>query len=207
MTSLSGIRSGAIAGVISSFVFTALHDLLISDIWSTTALMLAAGAVCGLCLGWTYALLIDEPSIRSWLRYNFVYLAMFVLLGIGSVLIYEPVTTIAALIEADAPPSALFSEALLLIVGFTVAISILLSRIYAQNWRHSASIFLTCSVLMLLLGLNVSVIGLVFVPSSSFYLIAELFGLIVVLDVVYVIAFVAIERNLLIKIVDPAGSA
>ena len=115
--------------MISSFVFTAVHHLLISDIWSTILVMLAAGAVCGLCLGWTFALLSDNPSIRSWLRFNFVFLAMFVLLGITSVIIYEPVTTITTLIEANSPPSDLINVVLPLIMGFTLVITFVVGLI------------------------------------------------------------------------------
>ena len=51
---------------------------------------------------------------------------------------------------------------------------------------------------MLLLGLNVSIIGLVFVSSTSFYLIAELFGLTLVLNLVYAFAFIVLEQKHLI---------
>jgi hypothetical protein len=199
MTLLSGIRSGAIAGAISSFVFTLVHHLLISDIWSTIVAMLASGILCGLCLGGTYAMVTNDPSIRSWLRFNSVFLAMFVLLGIASVIIYDPVTTITTLIQANAPPSDLINIALPLIGGFTLVISILVSLMFGHNWRHYFAIFMTCFFLMLLLGLNVSIIGLVYVPTTSLYLIVELFGLTVVLNLVYAISFIVLEKNQLIK--------
>jgi hypothetical protein len=46
-------------------------------------------------------------------------------------------------------------------------------------------------VLVLLLDLNVSVIGLVSFLSSSLYLVIEMLGLIVALNVVYVVVFIA----------------
>lgn len=187
--------SGAAAGAASAFVFTIIHDLFISDIWFSVLFMMIAGAVCGLCLGWTYNLLFEAPSIGSWVRYNLLYVAMFGLLGAVSVLVYEPVTTMAAVVTANAPPNDLFAQAMPLTVGFTVAMSLFVNGLYGRSWWHFAAILLTCTLLVLLLGLNVSAIGLVYIPSSSVYLIAELFGLILVLNVVYVAVFIAFERK------------
>ena len=83
----SYLRSGVVAGAVSAFVFTLVHDLFISDIWDMLIVMVVAGAVCGLCIGWTYGRLVEVPSIGSWVGYNLVYLAMFGLLGAGSLLI------------------------------------------------------------------------------------------------------------------------
>jgi hypothetical protein len=54
-------------------------------------------------------------------------------------------------------------------------------------------------VLVLSLGLNVSAIGLVDIPRGSLYLIMELFGLIVALNGVYAVVFVALERQSLLR--------
>jgi hypothetical protein len=56
---------------------------------------------------------------------------------------------------------------------------------------------LTSTVLILCLGLNVSTIGLVDIPRGSLYLIAEMFGLIVLLIGVFAVAFVGLERQTL----------
>ena len=56
---------------------------------------------------------------------------------------------------------------------------------------------LTAAVLLTLLGLNVSVIGLVEVPRSASYLIAELFALIFILNAVHAAAFALLERRAL----------
>ncbi len=50
-------------------------------------------------------------------------------------------------------------------------------------------------MLVILRGLNVSAIGLVYIPGGSVYLIVELFGLILVINVVYVAVFIALERK------------
>jgi hypothetical protein len=94
-------RSGAIAGAVSAFVFTIIHDLFISDIWPMLLPLLIAGMVCGLCIGWSYGLLFQVTSVGSWLGYNLLYVVMFGLLGLSSVVVYEPVTTLAAVVAAQ----------------------------------------------------------------------------------------------------------
>ena len=53
-------------------------------------------------------------------------------------------------------------------------------------------------MLVLLLGLNVSAIGLVTIPRGSLYLVLEMFGLILALNVVYVAVFFVLERKSLV---------
>ncbi len=192
------VRSGAIAGAVSAFAFVVIHDLFISDIWYSVVPMLMAGAVCGLCIGWTFGLLFSPPSASGWLWYNAVYLVMFAGLGIVSVLVYEPVTTVAAVISANAPPGDLFRRAAPVTILFTLVMAAFLGVRYGRGWQHYGAILLTCTVLVLLLGLNVSAIGLVEVPSGSLYLIAELFGLIFALNVIFAGVFLAIERKSLL---------
>lgn len=188
-------RSGALAGTASTFAFTWIHDFFISDIWSTLVVMMAAGALCGLCVGWSYALLAPSRSIGGWLRYNLLYVAMLVLLGVASVLVFEPVTTMAAVIAADGPPEALIGQALPLTATFTLGAAALIHWQYGRSRAHFGAISLTCVVLVLLLGLNVSALGLVSIPRSGLYLVLEMFGLILALNVVYVIVFAALERK------------
>lgn len=191
----SYLWTGATAGAISAFVFAIIHDLLISNIWFSVLFMMFAGAVCGLCIGWTYGLLFKAPSIGSWVRYNLLYVAMFGLLGAASVLVYEPMTTMAAVVAANAPPNDLFAQAMPLTVGFSVAMTLLVSWLYGRSGWHIAAIALTCTLLTLLLGLNISAIGLVYIPSGSVYVLAELLGLILVINIVYVAVFLAFERK------------
>jgi hypothetical protein len=120
---------------------------------------------------------------------------MFVLLGGVSVLVFEPVTTIAALVAANAPPDHLFRQAMPLTIVFTLLMAAAIGKLYARNWSHYAAILLTCSVLVMLLGLNVSAIGLVSIPRSSLYLIVELMGLIVALNIAFAVVFAGLERR------------
>ena len=73
--------AGALAGAVSAVVFTAVHDLMISDIWFMLLPMALAGAVCGLGLALSYALLVDSPTVGGWLGYNLLYLLL--LFGLG----------------------------------------------------------------------------------------------------------------------------
>lgn len=190
--------SGAIAGTISALVFTIIHHIFISNIWFSLVMMLAAGALCGACLGWSYALLVKRPSLRGWLGYNLIYDGMFVLLGLVSVLIFQPVTPMAALISADGPPGALIAQAMPLTAVFTLLIAPTISLIYGFSWPRFGAVMLTCAVLVLLLGLNVSVIGLVSIPRGSWYLVMEMFVLILALNVVYALFFAWLERRSLL---------
>ncbi|MEZ4769478.1 MAG: hypothetical protein R2844_13750 [Caldilineales bacterium] len=159
--------SGAVAGAVSALAFTVIHDIFISDIWFSLVPMLAAGALCGLCIGWSYALLVRESSAGSWLRYNLLYVAMFALLGALSVLAFEPVTTMAAVVSANGPPDALIGQALPLTAAFTLGMAILVTLLYRAGWKRFGAVLLTCVTLVLLLGLNVSVIGLVDIPRLA----------------------------------------
>ena len=189
--------SGAVAGAFSAFTFTLVHGLAISDIWFSLPAMLAAGALSGACVAWSYALVAETPALGSWLRYNFLYLAMFALLGAASVLTFEPVTTLAAVLSTREPPNALFARAMPLTLAFIGGTTAAATAWYRPGWVGAGAILLTATVLLTLLGLNVSVIGLVEVPRSASYLIAELFALIFILSAVYAAAFALLERRAL----------
>jgi hypothetical protein len=157
--------------------------------------MAAAGIISGISISGSYNSLFINPAARSWLTYNSIFIAMFFLLGLISVLYFQPVTTVAALIEANERPGELISAALPMTIIFTILFSILISYVYARRPIQYAIILVTCSILMLILGLNVSIIGLVSIPTSSFYLILELFGLIFIILAVYAILFLLLEKK------------
>lgn len=199
MNAWDSARSGAMAGAVSTVTFAIIHHIFISDIWFSLIFMMIAGVVCGLCVGWSYALIVKNPSLSSWLGYNAFFVAMFAILGWVSVQIFEPVTTVAALVVANEPPDELILKALPMTAVFTLSASVLVSVFYRPGWRRYGAVLLTCSVLVLFLGLNVSVIGLVEIPRSAFYLVAELFGLILAINIVFAAAFIALEWKSLIR--------
>ena len=191
----SFIRSGATAGAASAFAFAVIHYIFISDIWFSLILMLIAGALCGLCIGWSYALLIKRPAIGNWWRYNMLYVGLLFFLGVVSVLVFEPTTTIAALSAANEPPDQLIRQALPFTALFTLFAAVSISLIFRANWRHCGVVLLTCTVLVLLLGLNVSVLGFVTIPRGSLYLVLEFFGLILAINLIYAAIFNILERK------------
>jgi hypothetical protein len=186
--------SGALAGMGSTVVFAAIHHALISDIWFSLGPMLVAGALCGLCLAWSFGRLFQPPSVAAWLLYNLVYLALFVLLGIASLVFLEPVATVSELIVANEAPHALIRQAMLLTIGFTISVAALISFLWGRSPLDVIAVLLTCFVLVSLLGLNVSILGLVEFTSGSFYLVGRLFALIVALNIVYLILFLLMVR-------------
>ena len=193
------IRSGATAGALTAVGFAVIHHIFISNIWFSLLVMMIAAAFCGSCISWSYVLLVKVPSISSWWMYNLLYVALLALLGVLSVLIFDPVTTIAALIAADGPPGMLIGQALPVTAIFTLLTAVLVSLLYGRTWRHFGVILLTCIVLVLFLGLNVSVIGLVAIPRGSLYLVIELFGLILAINVIFAALFMILERKRLFR--------
>lgn len=157
--------------------------------------MLIAGALCGLCLGWTYGLLVRSPSLFSWIGYNSVFIVMFILLGVVSVLIYDPFTTVAVLIDNDEPPGELIGKAMPMTIVFTLISAILITVLFGRKWTKIWAVLLTCAVLVLTLGLNISILGLVAFPSDTLYLIVELFGLVIALGGAFAAVFWALERK------------
>ena len=199
------VGSGTLAGVLSTLIFTVVHQLLISSIWFALLPMLVAGALCGLCLAWSYAIVIPTATLRSWLLYNLVYLAMFVALGITSLLTFEPETTIAALLAANQPPNQLIGRALPMTAAFCLTTAALLSVLYRVNWRGGGGIVLTVTTLVLLLGLNISTLGLVEVPRDSLGVLLEVFGLLLSIFGVYAAVVVLLERSRFDARKEPLG--
>ena len=164
----------------AALVFAAVHALWITDIWFSLVPMMVAGAVCGATIGWSYGRLF-EPSIRTWLGYNAGYVIALAVLGLVSVAAFEPRTTMAELLTLDGPPADLIGDAFPLTIVFTLGTAVILSVLFGRTLAAFGAILVTCTVLVALLGLDVSVIGMVQIPTESLYLVVELAGLIVVL--------------------------
>jgi len=187
------LRSGALAGAASAFGFALVHAIVISDIWNTLVIMMVAGAVCGLCICWSYRRLFSQVSVGSWLLYNLVYLAMFGLLGAVSVAVFDPVTTVTAIMEAGGPVDDLIVQALPTTVVFTFSTAGLVGLLFGRASSDFGAVLSTTAVLVIFLGLNISVIGLVEFDGGSAYLVLELLGLVLAIGAFYASAFVALE--------------
>lgn len=180
---------GAAAGMVSTVTFALVHALLISDIWFSIAPMLVAGGVCGLCVGWSFGILASPPTLGGWVRYNATFIGLLALLAVLSLIIYEPTTTLSSLLALPGPPDELFVEVMPLTVGFTIAATTLVTALFGRRWWHIGPVLTTMTVVVLLLGLNLSVFGLVSVPSSRMWVVAELILLVVALIAVYATVF------------------
>lgn len=189
------VGAGAVAGGLSALSFTALHQLFINPIWWALPAMLAAGVLCGACLAWSYSLLVTPPTVPTWYRYNAFFVGMFVALGITSLATFDPVTTIAVLLQAQAPPNKLIARAFPMTGAFTLAIVALLCLIYRPRLAGALALLLTTMVMVLVLGLNISVLGLVSVPRSDQGVLLEVFLLLLALGAVNAILVVALRRK------------
>ncbi len=185
--------TGAVAGAASTFVFTIVHDIFISNIWPMFVIMAMTGALCGACVSWSYGLLGKRPSWRSWLLYNLIYDGMLILLGLVSVLLFEPMTTIAAVSASGGMPTDLLTQSMPMATLFTLLMAIVITLGYGRSWAKFGAVLVTSVLLVLLLGHNVFIIGLVDIPRGSLYLVMEMFGLIILLNLVYVILFVVLN--------------
>jgi hypothetical protein len=70
------LLSGGLAGAAPVVEFTAVHHLLISDIWYALGPMVIAGAVCGVGVTWSYRRLFRMPSAAGWLMYNLAFVPL-----------------------------------------------------------------------------------------------------------------------------------
>ena len=78
---------------------------------------------------------------------------------------------------------------------FTLATTALLCVAYRPGWRGAGGLLLTTGVLILSLGLNISVLGLVGVPRAALGVLAEVFTLLVALGGVYAGVVVILNRS------------
>lgn len=186
--------TGAVAGAISSLVFMFVHDLLISDIWFSLATMLASGALCGAAVAWTYAMLFSRPDLKGWVGYNLLYVGFLVAIGLVSLLIYEPIASAAELIAAGAgPPTELFRKATPLSVASILLAASLIHWRWGRGISQFLALLLTCALVIVLLGINVSVLGLVEFNRHGWMLVLFTYGLTLLLNTTYVAAFAALE--------------
>jgi hypothetical protein len=189
------VRSGTFAGTVSTVVFTVVHDILISNIWPMLVPMLIAGIGSGICLAWSYLHLARGRSVAGWLAYNLTYLVMFGLLGVVSIAFFEPVTTVGALIAGGRPPDGLFMRALPMTVVFTVVGASVVTWVFGRRLAGFGAAVVTMTVLMLTLGTNISIIGLVEFSGGTWYLVGEFFALTALLAAVFAVTFAILERR------------
>ena len=187
--------TGALSGFVSTFLFTVVHQIFISNIWFSFVFMAGAGILSGFLIAMSFGILFRSCTSFSWFSYNSIFLVMFLLLALFSVIVFEPVTTMGELLQANGPPDDLIRKAFPMTILFTIAFAVIISVLYAKKLLQVLMVVITCAELMLVLGLNVSVIGLVDIPRTGFHLIMELFGLILLILFMNAIIFRILERK------------
>jgi hypothetical protein len=158
---------------------------LTTAVWFAIVATLAAGAVCGACFAWSDVLSIKNQTVRSWIQYNALYVGILVGLGIISLVMFEPVTTIPILLQSNDPPRALIAQALPVTALFTAGSAALRTVLDRPGWQGAGAIVLTAVLMVMALGLNSSILGLVAVPKTLLYVLAEVCALILTLALVY----------------------
>lgn len=191
---VSSAGAGAAAGVVATTVFTIAHHLFISPIWWAFPFMAVAGAVCGTVLVWCFTTLVEARTARSWAVFVGLFTLMFGLLAVASSIVYEPIITMAEVVGSTGGNPIPIGESLGLIVVFTLGWATLLSVVYRQGWTGFAAALAATTILMLTLGVNVSTMGLVEIPTTGWVLVLEFFGYLVALGVSFGLSYYSIAR-------------
>jgi hypothetical protein len=131
-----------------------------------------------------------------------------VLLGLESVLVFVPTVSAAELLEIGGSPSTeLFRSAMPLTVLFILLSAAGISRLWGRSVLDYVSGLLACTTVVVLLGFNLSILGLVRFTSGSVPLLGMTYGLVVVLNVVFAAVFLALERRAIFGTVDVSAAA
>jgi len=179
------VARGAAAGVIATALFMIVHAYAILPIWEMTVPMMIAGAVCGVCIAWSYVRASDERTAARWFAFNGAYLLTLVALGVVSLLKLEPSWTFAELNTDNPPIGELLAQATPLMIGFTVIGAIPIWLTFTRRWSALPPILLTEAVLVLLLGHNVAIIGLVDLTAEGWSFVGLMFALVIFLGTAY----------------------
>lgn len=185
--------AGAAAGIVATTVFTLAHHLFISPIWWAFPFMAVAGALCGAVLAWCYTGLVEHHTGRSWTVFVGLFILMFGLLALASSIVYEPIITMAEIVDSTGGNPIPLGESMGLMVVFTLGWAGILSVFYRRGWRGFAVALITTAILMLVLGVNVSTMGLVDIPTTGWVLVLEFFGYLVALGVSFGLSYRLIE--------------
>lgn len=132
-------------------------------------------------------------SLVAWLGYNAAHLVLLGALTGASLLVFEPVTTMAEVGASSGPVDGLILEATPMTVVFIIISTVVLGAALARQRTDYLRPGLSVTTLTVLLGLNVSVIGLVDMSGDSLRPIVMFVALIVLLDVVYAAVFAGLQ--------------
>jgi hypothetical protein len=185
---------GAAAGTVTTVLFIALHGALISTIWAMVVPMAISGGLCGLSIAWSYKKVADPSSMPHRFALNAAYLATLLALGVVSVALYEPEWALAELIVENPLLGDLFSRVVPLMVVYAIGASLAVWAAFGRVRSSLLPILVSEVLLVVLLGNNVAIIGLVDIPAGSWYLVVEMLGLVAFLGITYSVAFPVLDR-------------
>ena len=102
----------------------------------------------------------------------------------------------AELMVDNPPLGELFGQALPLMGTFTAIGAIALWVAFSRRISALPSVLATVALLVLLLGHNAAIIGLVDIPAGGYRLVAEMLGLVVILGVSFTLIGLLLQRSL-----------
>lgn len=103
------------------------------------------------------------------------------------------------LASPDGLPAELAREATPLVTAYTIAMALIITLLYGSRWPAFFAVLATSAALMMLLGLNIAPLGLVHLTNGWFRMLTELLVLILSLNFVYTLTFVALGHDWLWK--------
>lgn len=110
---------------------------------------------------------------------------------------FDPVITVVEATESDGPLTDLLVEAMPLTIISVVAIAVIVSLLFGSLRRDLGPSLVASVVLMVFLGLNLTIMGLVEFSASDMGVIVGFMGLVAFLGAVFTAAFVVLEWNAL----------
>lgn len=207
MTSISNqnlaiLRAGSLAGIFSTFVFALTHHFFIENIWYAFFIMASVGMISGISLAFTYFYIVEIPTAQNWGLYNLIFVVKYVMLGAVSILVFEPVTTIPEIMQLNHRSGDMYTTALPLAIVFMLIFSFIMSIMFAQKPRQFLAIMLTSIVMTIGLGLNVSILGLVYTNKSGLELIMEVMGLVVLIMGTFSFSFLYFGKKIFLSVFE-----
>ena len=112
----------------------------------------------------------------------------------ASSLVYEPIITMAEVVDSTGGNPIPIGESMELMVLFTLGWAAFLSVFYRRGRRDFAAALTATAILMLILGVNVSTMGLVEIPTTGWVLVLEFFGYLAAPGVSFGLSYRFIER-------------
>lgn len=167
------VSTGAAVGAVVVLAFVVLHNIFIFDIWFNAVPMLVAGALCGLCVVWSYRAGIVGHSTRAWLVFVGLFVVEMAALGAASLLLLAPRWTMAELMVADDAFEQLMPPSVPLMVVAMVVGTVLFWLYCGRRPAALGPIAITQVLLVFLLGHQFAFLGLVETSSTLLRLFGE----------------------------------